>query len=63
MCFLVILSPSLEETFIFLRYAILGLSALKCHLTMLKQAVLIEVSLWLLLTILKTFGIFDHNLG
>lgn len=62
MCFLVILSLSLEETFIFLKYA-MGLSVLKCHLTVFSQAVLVAVSLWLLLIILKTFGIFDHNLG
>lgn len=40
-----------------------GFVILKCHLTVLNQAVLVAVSLWLLLTILKTFGIFDHNLG
>lgn len=44
MCFLVILSLSLEETFIFLRYA-MGLSVLKCHLSVLSQAVLVAVSL------------------
>lgn len=61
MCVPITLSPSLKETFIFLRYAILGLSVLKCRVTVLNQAVRVAVSLWLLLTTLKTFQIFDHN--
>lgn len=57
------IESQLRGNLYFLRDALLGLSVLKCHLTVLKQATLAEVSLWLLLTILKTFGIFGHNLG